>query len=279
VAFIRVIEVIAGPKNGQGVKIDSLRIEFKAEKTGTADPNKAAVKIYNLSEKTHNQIAAAGNHITVRAGYADQTVASICFGDIISARRYRDGMNIITELEAYDGMAAMKGSQVSVSFAKNTSAVTVAEAFLDALSMPYKGKEHIPADARYEHGFPYIGMAFDGLKDVLNRFGLRYTVQNEMLYILKEGQAADSTGLELTPKSGLLTTPQPVSDKSGDDDIKASPAGKWKFSAMLFPELVPGAACTVKSSSLEGTVKISEAVYSGDNGTGEFRIDIEAEEL
>jgi hypothetical protein len=277
-AFKRIVEVIAGPKDGQGVKIDSLRVEFKIEKTASTDPNKATVKIYNLSKETHNRIAAAGNHVTVRAGYADQVTASVCFGDIISGRRYKDGMNMITEIEAYDGIAAMKGSQVSVSFAKGTPALAVAEAFIDALSMPCKGKENIPSSAKYD-GFSFIGMASDGLKDVLNRFELYYTVQNEMLYILREGQAADTTGLELSPKTGLLTTPQPVSDKTGEDDIKAAPAGKWQFSAMLFPELVPGAACVVKSSTLEGTVKITKAVYTGGNGTGEFRIDIEAEAL
>jgi hypothetical protein len=100
-----------------------------------------------------------------------------------------------------------------------------------------------------------------------------------MVYIMAPGQSAENAGLELTPKSGLLTTPQAVSDKTEEDDVEAEPTGKWKFSTMLFPELVPGAACRVKSSTLDGTVKISNAIYEGGNWTGEFRIDIEAEEI
>jgi hypothetical protein len=100
-----------------------------------------------------------------------------------------------------------------------------------------------------------------------------------MVYIMAPGQPAETVGLELTPKSGLLTTPQAVSDKTEEGDVTAEPAGKWKFSAMLFPELVPGAACVVHSSTLDGTVKISNAMYEGGNWTGGFKIDIEAVEI
>jgi hypothetical protein len=278
-AFKRVVEVIVGPKNGSGFQITDLRIEFKIEKSDTTDPNKGSVKIYNLSNETHNQIAVADNHITLRAGYEDETVATICFGDVLRGERHRDGMNRITELEIYDSRISMMSGNVSVSYAKDTSALTVAQAFLDAIGLAYKGTENIPSGEKYEHGYSYIGMATDGLKEVLNRYDLTYTVQNEMLYILKADQAAETVGLELTPKSGLLTTPQYVTDKTEEDDIKAEPLGRWKFSTMLFPELVPGAACVVRSSTLEGTVKIANATYLGDNWTGEFRIDIEAVEV
>jgi hypothetical protein len=43
---------------------------------------------------------------------------------------------------------------------------------------------------------------------------------------------------------------------------------------MLFPQLLPGSACSVESSGLSGAVLISKAVYSGDNWTGDFKIDI-----
>jgi hypothetical protein len=273
---MRVVEVIVGPKNGTGFKIADLRIEFKIEKTDTTDPNKGTVKIYNLSNETHNQAAVADNHIAIKAGSEDETVATICFGDVLHGNRYRDGMNRVTELEIFDGRTSVMSGRVSLSFAKDTAASTVLQAYLDSIGLAYKGTENLPSGAKFEHGHVHDGMATEGLKKVLNRYDLTYTVQNEMLYILKSGQPAETAGLELTPESGLLTTPQYVTDKTGEDDIKADPEGRWKFSTMLFPELVPGAACVVKSSTLEGTVKITKAVYQGDNWTGEFRIDIEA---
>jgi len=279
VAFKRVVEVTVGPKNGTGFEISNLRIEFKIEKSDSPDPNKGTVKIYNLSNETHDKVILADNHITLKAGYEDETVASICFGDVLKGYRETSGMDRITVIDIYDGRIALMSCNVSVSYTKDTAASTVVQAFLDAIGLAYKGVENVPSGAKYPHGYTFTGMATDGLKEVLNREGLTFTVQNEMVYILKPDQPVETMGLELNTRSGLLTTPQPVSDKTEEDDIEAEPSGKWKFSTLLFPELVPGAGCSVKSSTLDGTVKITKATYLGDNWTGEFRIDIEAEEV
>jgi hypothetical protein len=278
-AFLRHVEITVGPKEGEGFKIEGLKIAFSIEKTDSPEPNKSKVQIYNLSEETSNKVTVAGNHITLKAGYEDETVAAILFGDVLSGDRHRDGDDYVTELEVFDSRTAVFSGQVSVSFAKDTDARTVAQAYLDAIGLPFKGLENIPADEVYPHGLPFIGMAGDGLQDVLNRCNpkLMYTIQNEMLYIMEPGEAADKTGLKLTPQTGLLTTPQPVSDKTEDDDTATDASNRWKFAAMLFPELLPGAACKVESSTLNGEVIIRKAVYTGDNMTGDFKIDIEGD--
>jgi hypothetical protein len=278
-AFLRHVEITVGPKNGEGFKIDGLKIAFSIEKTDSTEPNKGKVQIYNLSKETSGKVTVAGNHITLKAGYEDETVAAILFGDVLSGDRHRDGSDYITELEVFDSRAAVMSSQVSVSYAKETEASTVIQAFLDAIGKPYKGADLIPSGEKYPHGYAFIGMATDGLRDVLNRFDLTYTMQNEMLYILKPGEAADNTGLKLTFGTGLLTNPQPVSDKTGKDDEEAEASNRWKFSTMLFPELNPGAACKVESETLNGDVVVKKAVSSGDNWDSDFRIDIEAEAL
>jgi hypothetical protein len=187
---------MVGPKNGTGFSIKDLRIEFKIEKSDSADPNKGTVKIYNLSNDTHEKVIVADNHITIKAGYQDETVASICFGDVLRGYRETDGMDRITVLEIYDARIAMMSGYVSVSYAKGTTASTVAQAFLDALGLAYKGLENIPAGEKYEEGFAFMGQVTDGLKVVLDRYGLSFTVQNEMVYIMAPGQPSETVGLE-----------------------------------------------------------------------------------
>ena len=84
-----------------------------------------------------------------------------------------------------------------------------------------------------------------------------------MLYIIKLGEAADNTGLRLTPDTGLLSTPQSVSDKTGVDNEDADASNRWRFTTMLFPELIPGAACRVESSTPNGEIMIDKANYRG----------------
>jgi hypothetical protein len=279
VAFKRKVEVTVGPKGGDGFIITGLKIAFEIEKTDSADPNKGKIQIWNLSEDNSNKVTVAGNHITLKAGYEDETIGAIFFGDVVKGRRYRDGNDFCTELEVFDGRTSVMSGQVSVSYAKNTEVMTIVQAYLDAIGLPFKGQDNIPSGEKYAHGYAFIGMASEGLRDVLCKVGLTYTIQNEMVYIHKPGQAAEKTGLKLTPKTGLLTTPQPVSDKTSDDEASTEATNRWSFSAMLFPELLPGAACKVESSTLNGEVVLKTAKYSGDNWDGDFKVELEGEVL
>ena len=275
-AFIRYVEAIIGPKGGEGLKIAGLRITFSIEKTKSTDPNKGKIRIYNLSEDTSNKISISGNHLTLKAGYEDESVAAIFFGDVLKGEMIKEGTDFYTELEVFDGRSSIMEAPASVSYEKGTDAKTIAQGFIDAIGMPVKGMENIPGEV-YDHGYSYIGMAGDGLMEVLNRYDLAYTIQNEMLFIIKKGEEAENTGLKLSAETGLLTTPRPISDKTGVDDEEAAPGNGWKFQAMLFPQLLPGAACVVESSTLNSQVLIDKAVFTGDSWTGDYRIDIEAE--
>jgi hypothetical protein len=278
-AFMRFVEVIVGPKNGSGFKIDGLKIAFKIQKTDSTEPNTSQIKIYNLTQETSSKVTVAENHIQLRAGYKDETIGAIFFGNVVSGKRYKEGNDYVTELQVQDGRSAVMGNTISLSYSKDVSATTVAQDVLNAIGLPHKGLDNIPSGEQYPEGFAYIGMSTNALKKVLDRFDLTYTIQNEMLYILKEGQAADQTGLRLTPETGLLTIPQPISDKSNEDDMEAEAVNGWKFSTMLFPELLPGAACKVEASTFSGDMVIHKAIYEGDNWEGSFKIDIEAEAI
>lgn len=276
-AFIRSIEVLIEPKNGDAFSILELRIAFSIERTNSPEPNSAIIRIWNLTKDTSSKVTGADNRIRLRAGYKDEIVGTLFFGMIVKGRRYRSGNDYITELLAQDGRAAAVSEQVSVSFSKDIDALTVAQTMLDAIGLPFKGQENIPGDAVYPFGFCYIGAPAEGLRKVLNRFGLHYTVQNEMIYLLKAGEAAEDTGLQLTAENGLFTVPQPVSDKTEADDPQKDAPNRWGFSAMLFPELVPGAVCAVETPTFTGGLIIRKARYEGDNWEGAFSMDIEAE--
>lgn len=278
-AFIRQVEVVIGPKGGEGIKINGLKIAFEIEKTDKPESNTAKITIHNCSKDTHDKISVAGNHCTLKAGYADEPIGAILFGDVVKGTRKKSGTDYLTEIEVKDGRVAVHAGQVSISYAKDTDALTVAQDLIDAIGLPSKGTELIPSDGKYTGGFSDIGQAADILRKVLNKYELHYTIQNEMIYILKEGEAAESTGLRLTPETGLLTTPQPVSDKTEETDTTKEAANKWAFRTMLFPQLIPGAACKVESSSITSEMKITKAKFVGDNWLSDFAIDIEAEVL
>ena len=121
-------------------------------------------------------------------------------------------------------------------------------------------------------------MATDGLKQVLNKVGLTYTIQNEMLYIKGPDQSIDNLGLRLTKDTGLLTLPTHISDKTDSSTIDQTTSNKWKFNTMLFPQLMPGAVCKVESSTLNANIMIEEATFKGTNFDGDFIVEVKGVE-
>jgi hypothetical protein len=182
-AFMRQVEVIIGPKGGEGVKINGLKTAFEIEKTDKPESNTAKISIYNLSKETHDKICAAENHCTLKAGYKDEAVTAVLFGDVVKGTRKKSGTDYVTEIEVKDGRVAVMAGQVSVSYAKDTDALTIVQDMIDAIGLPSKGTELIPPEAKYRGAFSGIGQAADIMSDVLNKCdcGLWYTIQNEMI--------------------------------------------------------------------------------------------------
>lgn len=277
-AFRRRIELLAGEKNNEALKITDLKISFNVMKTkgGKNKENNAKIQVYNVNEETSNMLCKAGNHVILKAGYEDEIVKTILIGDIVKGEVTREGTEKVVTLEVMDGRNQLLKGRISIGFGKNTDAVTIAQSFIDALGFPVKGLENIPND-KYKHGFSFIGMAFDGLKQVLDKYDLEYSVQNEMLYIKKAGQSIQNLGLNLRFDSGLLSSPRNVSEKEAKD-MGGNSTHKWKFKTLLFPQLVPGVVCRVESDTYTGQIKISEVLFSGDNFSGDFICEIIGEE-
>lgn len=276
-AFQRYIELSVTTKDGESVKIDELRIDFDIERTSSEKNNRAVVRVYNLTKETSAKISEADGHILLRAGYKDEAVGTIFTGDIVRGTREREGNDYITTIEAFDGRTAVMSGIVSLSYAPDTDALTVAQALLDAIGLANKGTDLIPSGEKYAHGYCFFGMAVDGLRDLLARFGLCFTIQDETLFIYEDGKEMENTGLQLEEGGDLLSLPQIVSDKTETSDIEKEAANRWAFSAKLNPELVSGAMVKVSSSTFTGEVVIKTAYSTGSNMDGDFRVDIEAE--
>lgn len=279
-AFNRQVELLVGTKNNEGLKITQLKIDFEVKKTTASGTktNNAKIKVYNCNEGTAKALCTAGNHCILKAGYEDEVVTTILLGDIVKGEKKKDGVNTVIELEVADGRNQVMQGNISVSYGKDTDVATVVQAFTDVLGFPVKGTENIPSGEKYAHGYSFIGMATDGLKQVLNKVALTYTIQNEMLYIKGPDQSIDNLGLRLTKDTGLLTLPTHISDKTDSSTIDQTTSNKWKFNTMLFPQLMPGAVCKVESSTLNANIMIEEATFKGTNFDGDFIVEVKGVE-
>ena len=273
-AFMRSIKLTVSDRSSL-LLITELKISFSIERELGTGNNTATIQVYNLSENSAKMLCTEGNLVQVDAGYLDEVVSPIFIGGVVEGKiHHSSGVDNYVEIKCEDGRKACDTTRVSLSFAEGTGAMAVASAAAGTLGLPVVFLAS--PSSTYTHGYSYIGMAKDCLRDVLNKDGLCYTIQNQVLYVHKQGE--DNLPLPaklLTPMTGLITVPEKLSEKVKSDDLNPPPKNRWKFESLLFPELTPGAVCAVTSISYSGAIVIQKVNYEGDNFDGDFKCIVE----
>ena len=106
-------------------------IEFDIIRNSYASANTSSIRIYNLAEDTRNKIrkdrweTTVYKDIILAAGYGTDYLTTIFAGNISQAWSVREGNNMITQIESYDGGEAFAASTSNVNFVKGTPYVAM----------------------------------------------------------------------------------------------------------------------------------------------------------
>lgn len=277
-AFDRVIEiVIISQTTKKQMTIKDLHISFTVEKSVTQSTNKASVKIWNLSKTTRANIAAK-DRIIIRAGYKDEGVASLFFGNIQIVTDTKENINTIVEIEAFDGQYTIQNSTISLSYAAGTSVQTVFNEIILNSQLPLSNTRLV-LPGQYASGYSFIGMTKDALTEVLRYAGYTWSIQNEQIVVHADSEVIQKTGLNISPTTGLIGTPQ-IINNTDDKQVEGQAVLKrWGVKSLLFPQLVPGALVQISSSIVTGFFKVETVNYEADNIESEFTSNMEIVEI
>lgn len=276
-AFNRIIQITIIPKIGNAFQIKDLHISFTIEKTIAQSANKGVIRIWNLSEASRSNIKAK-DKIIVRAGYADEGTANLFFGDIQIVTDTKESVERITEIEAYDGQYAIQNSDISCSFGAGTAVQTVFEVIREAIGLPLVN-QGIVLSGSYAGGYSFVGKAKDALTEVLKYAGYNWSIQNEQIVIYSKDIALQKTGLNISPNTGLIGSPQVINNTDTDQTKDENVLKRWGVKSLLFPQLVPGAIVQISSLEINGFFKIDTVTYEADNMEGDFISDMEIVEI
>jgi len=276
-AFNRSIELSVIPKNGTSTIIKNLRITFTVEKTLTESTNKGTIRVWNLSEATRSKIKAK-NKVVLRAGYEDEGTANLFFGDIQIVTNEKDTINRITEIEAFDGKEKIQNTNISLTFGAGTPVQTVFLAIVNAIGLPLANAAVI-LPGQYAGGFAFVGKVKDALTEILRRSERTWSIQNEQLAIHKENEVLFTSGLVISPETGLIGVPQSVDNTDEKQGENETVLKRWRVRSLLFPQLVPGALIQLKTKTVNGFFKIETVSYEGDNYEGDFTCEMEVVEV
>ncbi|MXN51920.1 hypothetical protein GR158_12380 [Shinella sp. AETb1-6] len=289
------------------VSVHEIKIEFSISKGISSSPNSAEIKLYNLAETTRNGMGKEFDAITLEAGYMPPAgmagpgvlnyrrnengvyvsdfgrvateysgnVGIIFKGAVRDVEHKREGTNIITTIACGDGDAAFRRATISKSYPSGTPVKDV----IDDIAKQMEAKGLSRGEFKYPEALegktfkrPYAacGSCVRELDTIGRGNGFYWSSQNETLELVPSDGFVGTVAL-ITPETGMIGTPAIT-----DNGVRVS--------ALLNPEIRPNRRAQIKSQTLEmnaadGMYRVSECTYSGDNYTGEFKVDITGEAI
>lgn len=246
-----------GENNNNIVIHPEFTIEFEVVRNSAASSQTATFKIYNLGDATRRLIFADSydtginckRRIQFRAGYVGFTPL-IFNGFMRQASSKREGVNMITTIEAYDGGLAMALGFTSRTVIGGTPASDLLASL--AASLPtVQGNAIVGAFPRTsQRGRVLLGNTWTIIREESDRLAM---IDNGQVKILQLNEAINSDIPVITSESGLLSSP-------------ARSGAMIQFDMLFEPRFTIGQLVELRSSTnrlYNGTYKVMGFTHSG----------------
>jgi len=246
----RIVEIRIGLAGQKGMAWrDPLFVEFHVEKTTGRSPNKAEVKLYNLSPNSLRQIEQPDQILQILAG--QEIPSQIFYGDIPrrGVEHKPTGTDLVTTIKAADGRRIFRDSTFSGSYPPGISRDAILKDIISSGNIPISYQTDLPSKS-YPSGWAYAGTWRDALTEILDS-DASWSIQHGALQILKINEAPGNA-LLITSNTGMIGSPNRT-----DKGVNVK--------TLLTPALRSGGPIKIESQFLTGDYKITKLVHEGNS--------------
>lgn len=276
--FGRRVLVAVGKRGAKATEIEDLRIVFKIEKTLEKTPNNATIEIYNLAPATRALFEQKHAAIRVTAGYG-QSIKDIFIGDIGAVTTKRAGADIITSIEAADGLVNFQTKEVDLSFAPGAKVGEVLDALVKGFGYVRGEIQGVDVNSEYLKGVVFSGKIRDCMDQLLGKQrDVKWSIQDGQLQILPKTSGSRHAAIILSAATGLIGSPSKKIvvnvDIAKKKEGKEAETGAL-LKSLLNAEYLPGRLVRVEAQFVTGNFKIDKVVHQGDTHSASFYSDLE----
>lgn len=269
--FDRKLELSIGESGKEGFLYRNLRIGFKVEKSSSDKPNKALIKVYNLSINNRAQVEKAGNAVILKAGYGEE-IDNIFSGDVSKAFTELDKTDFITTIESGDGEIAYKSSVIEKSYAKGTDLKDVFGELISKTGLQIGDISGV-VNEKLLSGLSLSGSVKDQISILSERQNAEWSIQDGAVQILKRGTTTQEEAVLISATTGMIGIPKKRFEK--DTSGKEKELG-IEVVSLLNGKIKPGRLIRVESKLISGDFKVQKVTHEGDNYAQEYYSKVEA---
>lgn len=270
--FDRQYRMTAGKPGSVGFEIGdttpyTLHIAFSIQKQELESSNTAKVQVWNLNKSHLATLEEEGCFLTLKAGYGN-TLPLILSGSVSYTHTQPDGADVMTEIEVVDGLAEIRDTWVSISYAGKVNSKKIIDdvAAQMGVTVTYSYNAEF---ADIPNGFSFVGQAKFALTKACAVSGLEWSIQNGVLQIKKPGDVMNREVYVIGPETGLIEIPERVQISSSDD--AGTPQMGYDLVYLLNGAIGVGDYVQVQSKYLTGFFRVYSLEIDGDNLSGAWQ--------
>lgn len=263
-----------------------LRFNFSIEKSLVGYPNKAKIKVYNLSQKNRQLIDEQGVNIKMYAGHEDTEELLIFDGDVVNVIHLKSGVDWITEIYAADGINVLSTSTINKTLPAGTSTPQIYNELIGQMQGISKGvteglQNCLSGKRSLLRELQLSGNIKDWLDKIAKDCGFEYSINDGIIETVATGMpVSDESPVVINQSTGMIGSPERTEKginvkcilrpglKLGRTIRVESISEKINIGNLFFRD-----ADSIRDS---GVYRIDKMVHSGDTHSNEWETLIQA---
>lgn len=269
----RVVRATLGPPTGERVRVGTgangqpgLDIDAQIEMNDRPEPNKARIKLWNVSADTVAKMKEDDAQIRLDVGHygrrGEGVVRQVFVGDPTPGGvtfNPREGTSSLLEIEARDGGRAYARARLNLSFDTRSTGRQVFDAIAADLGLPL-GRVDIDEGFEFADGVVLQGPARRELNDLVRGMDRRWFIRDGALHVVGKDDPTDEGPISFSVEAGnLIGSPKPT-----DKGIE--------ITALLAPSLRPRRLFRVKSAEFDGFYRCTDLRFDLSSYGGAFYV-------
>lgn len=277
----RQYELRVSDKSGKGYVIDNLHIDFTVSKSSNnkQKPNKASLRIYNLSEERQKWFETPFLEVTLLVGYVGLGMHKLFSGQITIAGTQKQGTDTVTELQLDTLYTELNGKKVSQTAPAGSSVKEIIEKVslgMNVVKVVYSGENIKKA---FVDGYPMLGTPRQILTELAEAFELEWQVDQQFLYISDVGKSYmtdNSKAYVIGENSGLIERPyyDNIEKRRGKGDKLKEARRGVKLKVLLNPAINAGSVIKIDFGEFTGFYKVERLTHKGGIYTEEWETEL-----
>lgn len=270
--FDRQYRMTAGKPGSVGFEIGgtspyALHISFSVQKQELESSNTAKVQVWNLNKDNLATLEEKDCYLTLKAGYGN-TLPVILSGTVSHSNTKLDGADTLTEIEVVDGLAEIRDTWVSISYAGKVNSKKIIDDIASQMGVTVTYSYNAEF-ADIPNGFSFVGQAKHALSKACAVSGLEWSIQNGVLQVKKPGDVMSKEVYVISPETGLISIPERVQISSSDQNGKNQVG--YDLVYLMNGAIGPGDYVQVDSKYLKGFFRVYSLEIDGDNLGGAWQ--------